>query len=237
MPYVVGHRGAAALLPENTIAGFQHAINLGCEYLECDVHLSKDNHLVIIHDDTVDRTTNGAGNVADLSLAELRQLDAGQGHQIPILQEVLDIIRGKVTLLCELKGAFTAEATARTVLDNDLQDQVIFTSFQFGRLARIKQIDPTLQTGATFGQPPPDALEQALALGAISVGIHYERMTAEFVEQARRYGLNLRAWNPDSEADIQRMIDLDPVGISSNRPDRVLRLLGRMTGKDQSRHG
>ena len=227
MPYVVGHRGAAALLPENTIAGFQYAIELGCEYLECDVHLTRDNHLVIIHDDTVDRTTDGTGQVADLTLAELRQLDAGEGHQIPTLQEVLDVIRDKVVLLCELKGSFTPEATARTVIDNGLQEQVIFTSFQFGRLARIKQIDASLQTGATFSQPPADALKQTVALGAISAGIHHQAMTATFVEQARRLGPNLRAWNPDSLEDIQRMIDLDLVGISSNRPDRVLRLLGR----------
>ncbi len=227
MPYVVGHRGAAALLPENTIAGFQHAIQLGCDYVECDVHLSRDNHLVVIHDETVDRTTNGSGRVADLTLAELRQLDAGQGHQIPIFQEVLDTVRDQVILLCELKGPFTPEATVRAVLNNGMQDQVIFTSFQFGRLAGVKQLDPSLQTGAIFGEPAADALEQAIALGALSVGINYRFMSAAFVEGARRLGLNLRAWNPDLEEDIQRMIDLDPVGISSNRPDLVLRLLGR----------
>lgn len=227
MPYVVGHRGAAALLPENTIAGFQHAIQLGCDYVECDVHLSRDNLLVVIHDETVDRTTNGSGRVADLTLAELRQLDAGQGQQIPIFQEVLDVVRDQVILLCELKGPFTPEPTVRTVLNNRMQDQVIFTSFQFGRLARVKRIDSRLQTGAIFGEPPADALEQAIALGALSVGINYRFMTAAFVEGARRLGLNLRAWNPDLEEDIQRMIDLDPVGISSNRPDMVLRLLGR----------
>jgi glycerophosphoryl diester phosphodiesterase len=229
MPYVVGHRGAAGLLPENTLVGFRQAIQLGCDYVECDVHLSRDKHLVVIHDHTVDRTTNGKGAVAKLSLAELRRLDAGDGQQIPLLAEVLEVIRGHVTLLCELKGPFTPEATARAVVDAGLAEQVIFTSFDFGRLARIKQLDPSLRTGATFGQPPPDALEQALALGAISVGLHFETMTVEFVEQARCYGLNLRAWNPDSEADIQRMIDLDPPGISSNRPDRVLKLLGRLS--------
>jgi glycerophosphoryl diester phosphodiesterase len=227
MPYVVGHRGAAALLPENTIAGFQHAIQLGCDYVECDVHLSRDNHLVVIHDETVDRTTNGSGRVADMTLAELRQLDAGHGQQIPVFQEVLDTVRDQVTLLCELKGPFTPEATVRAVLNNHMQDQVILTSFQFGRLARVKQLDPRLQTGAIFGEPPADALEQAIALGALSVGINYRFMTAAFVEGARRLGLNLRAWNPDLEEDIQRMIDLDPVGISSNRPDLVLSLLGR----------
>jgi len=175
MPYVVGHRGAAGVQPENTIGGFEYAIQLGCEYVETDVHLSADGHLVIIHDDTVDRTTNGSGRVGEMTLAQLRALDAGQGRQIPLLQEVLDVVRGRAILLCELKGPFTPDPVARAVMANRMQEQVIFTSIHFGRLARI----------------------------------------------------NLRAWNPDEEADIQRMIDLGPTGISSNRPDRVMRLLGR----------
>ena len=178
----------------------------------------------------MDRTTDGQGRVGDLTLAELRQLDAGAGYQIPILSEVLELICDKVILLCELKGPFTPEATAQAVIDHQLQDQVIFTSFHFGRLVRIKQIDPALKTGATFSQPPPDALEQAVALGACCVGIHHQSMTAYFVEQARRYGLNLRAWNPDSEEHIQQMIDLDPAGISSNRPDRGIILAWPKSG-------
>ena len=101
--YVVGHRGAAGVQPENTLPGFEYALSLGCEYVETDVHLSKDGHSVIIHDDTVNRTTNGQGRVADLTLAELRSLDAGQGRQIPLLQEVLDVVRDIAILLCELK--------------------------------------------------------------------------------------------------------------------------------------
>jgi glycerophosphoryl diester phosphodiesterase len=225
--YVVGHRGAAAIQPENTVAGFEYAIQLGCDYVETDVHLSRDGHLVIIHDDTVDRTTNGTGWVGEMTLAELRSLDAGEGRQIPLLQEVLAVVRGKVTLLCELKGPHTPDPVARLVLANGMADQVIFTSFHFGRLARVKQLDPKLQIGATFGDPPADALEQSLALGAETVGIHHAKMTEAFVVRARQLGLNLRAWNPDSEEDIQRMIDLSPTGISSNRPDRVLQLLGR----------
>lgn len=226
MPYVVGHRGAAGVQPENTIEGFEYAIGLGCEYVETDVHLTLDGHLVIIHDDTVDRTTNGSGRVGAMTLAQLRALDAGQGRQIPLLQEVLDVVRGRAILLLELKGPFTPDPVARAVMANRMQEQVIFTSFHFGRLARIKQIDARLQTGATFGDPPADALEESLALGASTVGIHYPKMTEEFVVRARRLGLNLRAWNPDEEADIQRMIDLGPTGISSNRPDRVMKLLG-----------
>lgn len=225
--YVVGHRGAAAVQPENTIAGFEYAIDLGCEYVETDVHLCKDGHLVIIHDETVDRTTNGSGRVADMTLAELRALDAGEGRQIPLLQEVLDVVRNRATLLCELKGPYTPDPVVRMVLENGMADQIIFTSFHFGRLARVKQIDARLKIGATFGDPPPDAIEQSLALGAETVGIHHQKMTEHFVIRARQLGVNLRAWNPDSVEDIQPMINLQPTGISSNRPDRVIEMLNR----------
>lgn len=224
-PYVVGHRGAAGVQPENTLPGFEYAIEIGCEYVETDVHLCADGHLVLIHDETVDRTTDGTGRVAEMPLAALDKLDAGAGRQIPLLHELLDVVAGRAILLCELKGPFTPRPVAQAVLDRGLAEQVIFTSFHLGRLAAIRQIDPRLRTGATFGDPPADALEQALAIGAATVGIHYEKMTPAFVVQARRLGLNLRAWNPDEEADIQRMIDLNPTGISSNRPDRVLALL------------
>src|SRR5215212_9974873 len=99
---VVGHRGAAALEPENTLRGFRRGIELGCDYLECDVHLTRDGRLAVIHDDMVDRTTNGHGPVAGFSLEELRRLEAGQSECIPTLVEVLDTTRGHVRLLVEL---------------------------------------------------------------------------------------------------------------------------------------
>src|SRR6266511_3945699 len=111
---VVGHRGAAGLEPENTLRAFRRGIELGVDYVECDVHLTRDGHLAVIHDETVDRTTDGHGPVAGFSLEELRRLDAGQGERIPTLEEVLATTRGHVRLLIELKGARTEEATVQT---------------------------------------------------------------------------------------------------------------------------
>ena len=105
MVYVVGHRGAMALMPENTLKGFRYAIELGVDYVECDVHLSRDGQLVVMHDTTVDRTTNGHGAIRDLAFARLRSLDAGDGEQVPTLDEVLETVRHEVHLLIELKGS------------------------------------------------------------------------------------------------------------------------------------
>ena len=101
---LTGHRGAAALEPENTLLSMQKAIDLGVDQIELDVHLTRDQHLVVIHDTTVDRTTDGQGAVADFTLEEIKRLDAGKGERIPTLQEVIDLVRGKVVLQIELKG-------------------------------------------------------------------------------------------------------------------------------------
>ena len=106
---LTGHRGAAALEPENTLLSMQKAIDLSVDQIEIDVHLTSDQHLVVIHDTTVDRTTDGQGAVADFTLEKIKQLDAGKGERIPTLQEVIDLVRGKVVLQIELKGPNTAK--------------------------------------------------------------------------------------------------------------------------------
>src|SRR5437660_7666970 len=111
----VGHRGAAALEPENTIRSFRRAIELGCDFAECDVHLTRDGQLAVMHDAAVDRTTNGSGPISDFTMAELKQLDAGQGERVPTLDEVLETVRGRIKLLIELKGPGTEALTVQTV--------------------------------------------------------------------------------------------------------------------------
>ena len=119
MIYVVGHRGAAGVLPENTLRGFRYAIELGVNYVECDVHLTRDDRLVVIHDKKVDRTTNGVGYIRDLDFAAVRALDAGEGEPVPTLDEVLETVRSNVKLLCELKGEGVEDAAVDAVLARD----------------------------------------------------------------------------------------------------------------------
>src|SRR5687767_602891 len=111
MIYVVGHRGAAGVLPENTRKGFRYAIDLGVDLIECDVHRTRDGRLVVMHVGTVDRTTNGHGAIREMNFAAIRALDAGHVEQVPILDEVLATVQGKVGLLCELKGEGVEDAT------------------------------------------------------------------------------------------------------------------------------
>ncbi len=222
MVYVVGHRGAAGLLPENTLKGFRHAILLGVDYVECDVHLTRDGHLVVMHDATVDRTTNGHGAIRDLTLARLRTFDAGDGEQVPTLDEVLETIKGQVRLLCELKGAGTERATVATVRAHALTADVTFTSFLMERLAAVRALGEELQLGAIVADPTDFDLGRAVAVGANSIGVQYRNVCLRIVEAAHHAGLGVRAWNPDTWREQAAMIALGVDGIGSNRPDILL---------------
>lgn len=225
--FVVGHRGAAGLVPENTLKGFRLAIELGVNLVECDVHLTRDGQLVVIHDDRVDRTTDGKGPVRDFSFAEIRRLDAGEGERVPTLGEVLDVIRGRVGLLLELKGEGTEEEALRTVDAAGLLDQVTFTCFQLERIERVRRLNARAATGAIFSNPGADACARARAAGAAGVGIHHTRLSRELVDQARGLGLAVRGWNPDTADEMRQAMATGVDGISTNRPDILLKLLGR----------
>ncbi len=225
MVYVVGHRGAAGVVPENTLKGFRYAIELGVDYVECDVHLTRDGHLVVIHDETVSRTTNGRGRVRDLDFVIVRSLDAGEGQQIPTLDEVLSTIRGRVRLLCELKGEGVEDAAVDAVLARDMAKDVIFTSFHLDRLARVRERGDDLQIGVIFQDPGEDDLRRAVDLGACSVGIHYRNLCLRLVDEAHDLGLDVRAWNPDTLREQKAMIALGVDGVSTNRPDILIRYL------------
>ena len=219
---LTGHRGAAKLEPENTLLSMQKAIDLGVDQIEIDVHLTRDQHLVVLHDTTVDRTTNGEGAVADFTLAEIKQLDAGKGEPIPTLQEVIDLVRGKVILQIELKGPGTAEPVIETVDRNSMEKEVLLTSFVHERLREARQLNPDLRLGALWADPPPDACEQAIDMGAEAIHVQHLNIDAQLVQKAHAHGLKIRAWNPDTVEEIQRVVDLGVDAIGSNRPDLLI---------------
>lgn len=219
---LTGHRGAAKLEPENTLLSIQTAIDLGVDQVEIDVHLTSDQHLVVIHDTTVDRTTNGQGAIADFTLAKVRRLDAGKGERIPTLQEVMDLVRGKVILQIELKGPDTAESVIQTVDQNGMGNEVLLTSFVHERLREARQLNPNLRLGALWADPPSDACEQAVNMGAEAIHIQHLNIDPQLVGEAHAHGLKIRAWNPDTVEEIQRAIDLGVDAIGSNRPDLLI---------------
>jgi len=212
-------------MPENTLKGFRYAIELGCDYVECDVHLTRDDRLVVMHDETVDRTTNGTGELRNLYFDEVRRLDAGEGERVPTLDEVLDLTAGRVQLLCELKGEGVEDAAVDAVLARGMADQVVFTSFFSDRIRRVKRRDGRLRTGAIFSNPTDDDIPRAVDWGVEAIGVYYKNLRMRTVEQALASGLQIRAWNPDTLHEQKAMIALGVSGISTNRPDILLAYL------------
>jgi len=225
---VTSHRGAGSLEPENTLRAMRRAMSLGVDQIETDVQLTRDGHLVLMHDPTVDRTTNGTGKVAELTFAEIRQLDAGHGERIPTLEEALALTREKVVLQIELKGPATALPVVRAVEAADAVDQVILTSFKHRWLVEVRTQNPRLRTGALWGRLPVDVVQQTQRLGLHALHIWHEFIDQQLVNDAHRHGLFVRAWNTDKEDDMRRLINLGVDAIGSDRPDLLLNVCQQM---------
>lgn len=228
---VTGHRGAAAIEPENTLRGLRYALSLRVERAEIDVHLSGDQELIVMHDATVDRTTDGSGKIADLTLAEFKQLDAGHGERVPTLQEVIDVFRdawkrGSETLLqIELKGEGTSAPTVDAVKRNGIENRVVLTGFNAERVAQAKQLLPQATFGFLTSSLDPDPIEVALRIGAGAVHLRHDLATSQWVERVHTAGLQARVWNIDEAERMKWAIALGVDGIGTNNPQLLLEVL------------
>lgn len=224
-PLCIGHRGAKGYRPENTLSSFEHAITLGCDWIELDVYLHE-GELIVIHDDKVDRTTSGQGHLDDYSLEALRSLDAGDGQQIPTLQEVINLVDGRCGINVELKGVGTAEpasALLQTCCERGpwRYGQFLMSSFRHKELALS---DPAFHRGALFGRLPDDLWDRAAALNPWSVNFEVTVVTQALVDEAHERGYRVLVYTVNDEADIKRMLNLGVDGMFCDYPDRLLQL-------------
>jgi len=225
---VIGHRGAAGLEPENTLRSVRRAIELGVDRVEIDVRISRDGRLVIMHDETVDRTTNGHGYVSELTFDDLRSLDAGMGEKIPTLDEILKFTMGKAKLEIELKVPEATEPTIQLIEELNAEKDVIVISFIHELLERVHDLNPNIKTGALFFEVPKDILQRALKAHASSIHVYYRNVNSELVKEAHRSGLEVAVWNPNRIEEMREMIDLGVDAIGSDRPDILIQLLRDM---------
>jgi len=211
----VAHRGASRYAPENTLAAFQLALEHGARAVECDVHRTRDGHLVVLHDPTVDRTTNGRGRVDAMTLADLRQLDAGawfdrrfSGERIPLVDEVLQLLRGRALLQLEIKnGPVFYEGIEEQVLAAlrrwGMEDDTLVISFDHPSLRTLRELSPRVLTGVLYTARLVDGPAAARDAGADALGIPWEYATSDVVAQAHRAGLGCFVWTVDDE-DVGR---------------------------------
>jgi len=223
---IIGHRGAAGIEPENTIPSFQKAIDLGVSRVECDIHLTADGHLAIIHDETVDRTTNGSGRVSSYSLSELRELDAGNANSVPTLDEVLQLVSdGGIGVHIELKG----EGTESRVLDalggyRNTVD-IILTSFDAAKLQAVRALDSSIRLEHLFYEPGEDALDRAQGVGADGMSVHHQFLTRELVEKAHALRLIVVTWTVNDLDGFHRVSKTGVDFVCTDRPDIMLHAL------------
>ncbi len=224
MALSISHRGAGYLEPENTLRGIRKAIELKADYTEVDVRLTKDGKLAVIHDETVDRTTNGRGLAREKTLRELQKLDAGKGDRIPALEEVLTEAKGRIKLLVELKEEGLEQQAVDAIEKSGFKDAVII-SFLAQPLRKVRQISK-LKTGLIFLGPDWN-VELAAKLGASLALTNFHYTDRGLVVKAHNAGLEVFTGNCDSEYDVRIMKAIGADAISSNRPDMVVRVLSK----------
>ena len=249
-PLRIAHRGASGqgLAPENTLAACEKAIQLGVDMIEIDVHATRDGQIVVLHDATIDRTTDGIGVVADLSFAEVRQVDAGRwfaadfaGERVPLLEEVLDLARHRALVLIEIKADFITERILQVIETVAAAEHIVVQSFNPAIVQRVKLLAPALPTALLIGQLPTTPsrvrarrlVQQVLQVGANALAIWHATITPSFLEEMRKRGVAVWAWTVDEDIIMRDLAMMGVQGIITNYPDQLNLVLDELVEDGQ----
>jgi glycerophosphoryl diester phosphodiesterase len=231
-PWIIAHRGASGHAPENTLAAFERAVQLGAGFIETDLHLTRDARFIAIHDRTLERTTNGRGAVRDFTLAELRELDAGlwydrqySGQQIPTLEEILAFSRKHdVVFYFEIKyeaawGMHHGLVAALQGAENAARSIVL--SFDPQTLLALRRLDASVMMGLLVEEAKSDLVQAALDAGARQLCPRFDLVTRDLVEQAHRSDLHVVTWTVNDAEKMRAALDAGVDGIMTDLPDRL----------------
>ena len=222
----IGHRGAKGYEPENTLISFQKAIDLGADGIELDVHLSHDGAVMVIHDETIDRTTNGKGFVNKFSFQELKSFRIQKEQQIPTLSEVFDLVNQRCFINIELKGSATAKPVIELINDyvsekNWNYSQFLISSFDWKMLEEIRFLNPKIRIGVLTGHSIQLALVFAKKTKAFSIHPKYGLVSKENVVLVQENGFEVYPWTVNTATAIQKIKSFDVNGIISDFPDKI----------------
>lgn len=218
----IGHRGAAGHAPENTLAAIWKARSFHADLIEVDLRETNDGHLVLLHDETVDRTTNKTGLVAGMSLEQVQRLDAGNGQRIPTLEEALEIAAGAIGVILELKVEGIGNDACAIVKRTGFRDPLIYASFLIDELHRVRQTDPLAKLMVLLPRRlPRDPVADVVAVRASHVGLHFSSITPALLQTYHNVGRQVFTYTVNEPADISRLRDMGVDGIISDFPDRI----------------
>jgi glycerophosphoryl diester phosphodiesterase len=214
----IGHRGAKAYEPENTLRSFKKAIELGVDAVELDVRKTKDGKLIVMHDADVSRTTNGKGLVSELTLKEIKALETEKGEKVPTLEEALDFIDKKVKILIELKEVGIEKEVLDLVKEKGLEDNVIIVSFLEEALKKVRELNKKVETGLIYVKHK-NPIKAALELKAnYLLPLHAFTHTAN-IQKAHENGLKVIVWTVNDPERAKELIKKGVDGIASDKPD------------------
>jgi glycerophosphoryl diester phosphodiesterase len=230
---LIAHRGASGHAPENTLAAFKKAVSLGATFIETDLQLTRDTRLVAIHDETVNRTTNGKGAVHDMTLAEIRRLDAGSwfgsefaGERLPTLDEILEFAKKHdVVFYLELKpaGSWGGEhALISSLRESGQIARTVVISFDASILAAVRKIEPTVMTALLYDGQIEKPLDRALEVGARQLAVRGDLVTPWLLTAARKKDLQVVCWTINHAAHMRLLMSAGVDGIMSDYPDRLV---------------
>jgi glycerophosphoryl diester phosphodiesterase len=237
---VVAHRGFSGAAPENTLAAFRKAIDVGSDMIELDIQLSKDGKIVVIHDEILGRATNGQGKVSDHTLQELKKLDAGSkfraefsGERIPTLQEVLDLAKGRVLVNIEIKDPTYGQYPITELADKALKEvkkagmmgRVIFSSFNPDSLEYIEKTEPRAWVAFLYHRPWGSLAEITGERKYQVLNLRNIHLTREKVDKIRKEGMKLNVYTVNTEEELEQFVKWGVDGIITNYPDRLIRIL------------
>ena len=222
----IGHRGAMGYVAENTLESIKKALSFGVDGIEVDVHVCASGELVVFHDFTVDRITNGTGEISKFTLSELKALRVKSEFQIPTLNEVLDLLDGKYIINIELKGKNTAKKTCDIVKDYSNKkgwsySNFLMSSFQYRELEAVFKIDKKIPLGVLTKASVADAVEFAETINAVAIHPNFALLTSENVKWAQTKGYKVNTWTVNDTETISRMISYGIDAIISDYPDRL----------------
>jgi glycerophosphoryl diester phosphodiesterase len=225
--WIIGHRGAAGTTPENTLASIADALNCGVDWIEIDVRMIDDT-IIVLHDETLDRTTDGSGSVYKHSLAELRSLDAGKGEKIPLLTEVMQLIDARAGLNIEIKQHDVVDSLVTLIKPFIKQqpawrDRLMFSSFMPKVMSQLSAVSTSgCLIGALSEANKGNAIPFATGLNAYSVNIPLKQLSQSMVYMAHERGLKVLVYTVNNVADIRRCYELSVDGIFTDFPDRSI---------------
>lgn len=222
----IGHRGAKGHEPENILVSFEKAIEMGADGIELDVHLSIDGHLIVIHDETIDRTTNGKGVVNQLTLQELKSFRINDKYSIPILEEVLDLVNQRCFVNIELKNKDTAEKVVQLLAHYILEkkwnkEHFIVSSFDWNALQQVRFLNENIRIGVLTETDLDLAISFARFMKAEALHPDFQLLTKEYTIKIQEKGILVFPWTVNEIEDIQKMKSFNVDGIITDFLDRV----------------